>query len=111
MKAKIVIGALFALAALALGSGCDGGREGDRCNPNLSHNDCNGGLRCQVTTACGESYCCPSNPASSTNPYCNGDPGVNAACPAPDGGAEADTDTGAPDTGAADSGGGDAASD
>jgi hypothetical protein len=84
----ILCSLLFALAALGLANGCDGGREGERCNPSLSHDECNDGLTCQVTTSCGESYCCPSNPASSSSPYCNGNPGVNASCPTPDAGVE-----------------------
>ncbi len=57
-------------------SGCDGGREGDRCNPDLSHNDCNDGLTCVVPSTCVENYCCPTPSSASTNPYCNG-----MACP------------------------------
>jgi hypothetical protein len=55
-----------------------GGGEGERCNPDLSHNECNGSLTCQtvfdpVTLAtCGESYCCPVVPTTSSNGYCNG---------------------------------------
>jgi hypothetical protein len=73
-----------AAAALALSmaaGGCaegGGGGEGERCNPDLSHNECNGALTCQVVfdpvtlATCGESYCCPATPTTSSNGYCNG---------------------------------------
>ena len=77
--------ALAVIAALSLASvGCDGGHEGDRCNPSLSHDECNDGLSCQTPSTCVENYCCPSNASSSTNPYCNGT--LCPASPAPDGG-------------------------
>jgi hypothetical protein len=62
----------FALGAFVLTNGCDGGREGDRCNPNLSHNDCGSGLTCIQPSGCAENYCCPADPSKSSNPYCNG---------------------------------------
>lgn len=82
-------GALVFLTALALAlaGGCDGGREGERCNPALSHDECGVGLSCQQPGACAENYCCPAAAATSTNPYCNG-----AGCPpasAVDGGGDA----------------------
>ena len=62
--------------------GCDQGNEGDRCNPDLSHNECNSGLVCSgpgtsQPLACVENYCCPDPASSSSNPYCNGQ-----GCPA-----------------------------
>ena len=103
MKSKRMISAfLFACVLVAFGNGCDGGREGDRCNPNLSHNDCDDGLTCQITTNCGEAYCCPANPSTSASPVCNGSPEVNAACPAPE--AASPEDAGGGETGAADGG-------
>jgi hypothetical protein len=51
--------------------------EGDRCNPNLSHDDYNAGLTCQQPSTCVENYCCPNPASASTNPFCNG-----TACPA-----------------------------
>ncbi len=77
----LIVRARMALAvpliALALASsGCDGGHEGDRCNPDLSHNDCNDGLTCVTPSTCVENYCCPTPASASTNPFCNG-----AACP------------------------------
>ncbi len=58
---------------------CDEGNEGDRCNPNLSHDECNDGLTCQqplcamsTTRTEPENYCCPADPSKSSNPYCNG---------------------------------------
>ncbi len=65
------------IAALA----CEGGSEGDRCNPDLSHNDCNGALTCQQPATCVENYCCPTPASASSNPFCNG-----SACPAVDAG-------------------------
>ncbi len=70
-----VVGAIAAIAVLM--NGCDGGREGERCIPNLSHNDCGGGLTCMQPATCVESYCCPEDPTTSTNPFCNGQ-----GCPA-----------------------------
>ncbi len=58
---------------------CEQGREGDRCNPNLSHDECGSGLTCQQPENCPENYCCPTS-GTSTNPLCQ--PGCN-------GGAEA----------------------
>jgi hypothetical protein len=81
------------LGVLAVGNGCDGGREGERCNPNVSHNECDDGLTCVQPATCVENYCCPAGP--SANPYCNG-----AACPTPDASAQ----DAAPDTGTIDGG-------
>jgi len=89
---------------VALGNGCDGGREGERCNPALSHNDCDNGLTCQQPSTCAENYCCPADPTTSTNPYCNG-----AACPAVDAGpvdAGGGDDAAPGDSGTADGGAG-----
>lgn len=73
---------------LALAPGCDEqGAEGDRCNPYLSHNDCNSGLVCSghapasaIIPFCQENYCCPvdsnGNPTGS-NPNCQ--PGCNGS--------------------------------
>ncbi len=58
--------------AVTLFGACDGGNEGDRCNPDLSHNDCGAGLTCQTPSTCVENYCCPADPSTSTNNYCNG---------------------------------------
>ena len=73
---------------------CDEGNEGDRCNPDLSHDECNSGLVCSgpgtsQALACVENYCCPVPASASTNPYCNGQ-----GCPAPvdDAGATGDDD-------------------
>lgn len=80
-----------ALVALGLvvgaGNGCDGGGEGDRCNPLLSHDECGKGLSCMQPTTCVESYCCPSPSTSSANPFCNG-----LACPPADASADAPDD-------------------
>ena len=93
----IRIGALVLAAAsiIVLANGCDGGREGDRCNPAQSSNECGSGLTCQQPSTCVESYCCPADPSKSSSNYCNGN-----LCPPSDSGAPASDDSGA----AADSG-------
>jgi hypothetical protein len=94
--------ALVALAAslVSIANGCDGGREGERCNPSLSHNDCDDGLTCQQPSTCVENYCCPADPSKSANPYCNG-----AGCPTVDAGPpDSATGDSATDDGAADAG-------
>jgi hypothetical protein len=86
-------GSGFSLVGVALGLaltglGCSEAQEGDRCNPDLSHNDCNSGLICTVASQgppttgeqfspnapCAETYCCPAS-GDSTNPNCQ--PGCN----------------------------------
>src|SRR5580692_4946032 len=69
--------ASVSIAVLFLVIACDEGGEGDRCNPDLSHNDCNSGLICTIPSTCVEAYCCPADPSTSSNPYCNG-----MGCPA-----------------------------
>jgi hypothetical protein len=64
---------LVIAAGLALGGGggCQIGQEGERCNPNQSHDECGAGLACQNPPNCPEYYCCPTpDPTKSTNPYC-----------------------------------------
>jgi len=63
----------FAVALASL-FGCEQGSEGDRCNPDLSHDECNAGLSCQQPPSCPENYCCPTTGGSS-NPFCQ--PGCN----------------------------------
>lgn len=77
------IAAFVCLAAFF--AACDGGNEGDRCNPDLSHDDCSAGLTCQTPSTCVENYCCPSDPSKSTDDYCNG-----KNCPPADDDASAD---------------------
>ncbi len=72
---RIVVLTVIVLTALLSGVACNEGREGDRCNPVSAANgedECGSGLSCQTLSVCMESYCCPSNPATSTNGYCNG---------------------------------------
>ena len=88
---RVALTLAVALVSIALlGNGCAGGGEGDRCNPNLSHNECDNGLTCVQPSTCAESYCCPSDPAKSSNGYCNG-----SLCPQPEGGTDAGTDVAA----------------
>jgi hypothetical protein len=86
----------FACAIALFGSACDGGNEGDRCNPDLSHNDCSAGLTCQTPSTCVENYCCPADPSTSTNNYCNG----KNCPPATDAETSVGDDAGAEDAGA-----------
>lgn len=92
VAARVATLALVAAGLAVLVGGCDGGREGDRCVPTSlrSSDECGSGLSCQQIGACGESYCCPSDPTKSSNPYCNGS--GFAGCPAPDAGDDASTD-------------------
>ncbi|MGD0674902.1 MAG: hypothetical protein ABSC94_05750 [Polyangiaceae bacterium] len=82
--AAIAVGCVVAAIASGCGEG-GGGGEGDRCNPYLSHNECNGSLTCQTVYlpataygstqgyfSCGESICCPTPASSSTNVACTG---------------------------------------
>jgi hypothetical protein len=68
---RIALFVAFVFGAAVFGA-CDGGNEGDRCNPDLSHNDCSAGLTCQTPSTCVENYCCPADPSKSSNDYCNG---------------------------------------
>jgi hypothetical protein len=72
-RIRIALGFLTAVLALASG-GCEVGKEGDRCNPDLSHDECGSGLSCQQPTNCAENYCCPAS-GTSTNVFCQ--PGCN----------------------------------
>jgi len=69
-----IISCAFAVVLLAGGIGaCDGGKEGDRCNPlQTDHNECGAGLSCQMPSSCVENYCCPTPASKSSDPYCNG---------------------------------------
>ena len=83
---RAFVGALGMAAVMAV-AGCDQGKEGDRCNPDLSHDECNSGLTCQQPSTCAENYCCPTPASSSSNPYCNGEgcpPALDAALDAGD---------------------------
>lgn len=78
-----LVGALVALA-----SACEtGGKEGDRCNPLVLQDECNGGLHCRPAT-CSEAYCCPTA-RSSADPHC-----IAEGCPDPDAGNEDASDAG-----------------
>jgi hypothetical protein len=72
MKTRIFESFTVAVAALTAGAalaGCDGGSEGDRCNPDLSHDECSSGLVCSQPDFCPENYCCPTKGPFSS-PYC-----------------------------------------
>lgn len=73
--------ALVGVFFIFMGMACNEGREGDRCNPVSAANgedECGSGLSCQMPSTCVENYCCPKDPSTSTNGYCNG-----MLCPAP----------------------------
>src|SRR5579872_154111 len=80
-SSRIMSLAALVVGMVLLGAGCHEGAEGDRCNPVAAANgedECNSGLSCQTPFTCVESYCCPADLATSTNPFCNG-----MMCPAP----------------------------
>jgi hypothetical protein len=73
----------FAFLVVVIALGCEQGREGDRCNPSLSHDECGSNLSCQQPENCPENYCCPISGASTNafcQPGCNG--GLEAICTA-----------------------------
>jgi hypothetical protein len=91
---------VFAFGVAFVASACDGGNEGDRCNPDLSHNDCGAGLTCQTPSTCVENYCCPADPTTSSNNYCNGKNCPPAADADTSGGDDASDDASAEDASA-----------
>ena len=97
-----ITSAVFALVgAAALATGCNQGAEGDRCNPDLSHDECGAGLHCTQPVDCPETYCCPTS-GNSNNQYCQpGCAGGQASICAAGGDADCPTDGG----GGTDSGG------
>lgn len=89
--------AAFALATVTGATACNQGSEGDRCNPSLSHDECNDGLVCSQPVDCPENYCCPAN-GESSNPNCQaGCSGGQASICAS--GGDADCDSGSSGTG------------
>jgi hypothetical protein len=66
-RLRVVFAAFVATALVT--PACDVGKEGERCNPLLTNDECGSGLSCQEPTDCPESYCCPTM-GTSTNPYC-----------------------------------------
>jgi hypothetical protein len=88
-----VLVAVFASSVALVG--CNQGQEGDRCNPDLSHNECDKGLTCQQPPQCPENYCCPAS-GESSNPNCQAGctPGGVAALCATDPAASACVDSG-----------------
>ncbi len=82
--------ATIALVLLA----CNQGSQGDRCNPNLSHDECNSGLSCMSPPLCPEAYCCPTD--SNGNLLPNSDPNCQVGC---NGGAASACNAGADDAG------------
>ena len=108
LKRRLFARVAIGLTALALGVvavACEQGAEGDRCNPDLSHNECNAGLVCTQPENCPESYSCPAN-GSSADPFCQ--PGCNgglaAICEVTPDAAACQPDAGTDDAGSADGG-------
>jgi hypothetical protein len=80
---------LFALGAAVAAACTIGGNEGDRCNPLVERDECQGLNRC-TAFSCSEAYCCPTD-HKSTDPHCNvGDPCPDAS--AEEAGSDATTD-------------------
>ncbi|HEY3818252.1 MAG TPA: hypothetical protein VGL81_13825 [Polyangiaceae bacterium] len=73
-RSRIGVAVFFLAGVLAVGSGCNVGNEGERCNPNLSHDECGTGLTCTQPKDCPENYCCPTA-GTSSNAFCQ--PGCN----------------------------------
>jgi hypothetical protein len=82
--------AAFAVVLFA----CNQGSQGDRCNPNLSHDECNSGLSCVSPPLCPEAYCCPTDANGNLLP--NSDPNCQIGC---NGGAASACNAGADDAG------------
>jgi hypothetical protein len=40
------------VSTVSLATGCNQGAEGDRCNPDLSHDECGSGLQCTQPLDC-----------------------------------------------------------
>jgi hypothetical protein len=88
--ALLSIGGVVAFGA----GGCNVGNEGERCNPDLSHDECGAGLSCTQPQYCPENYCCPTS-GTSNNPYCQtGCNGGQASICAAGGDADCDPDAG-----------------
>jgi hypothetical protein len=68
VRRHFLLAVAIGLAAAVLG--CAQGAEGDRCNPDLSHNECNAGLTCQNPDLCPENYCCPDPVTPESSPFC-----------------------------------------
>jgi hypothetical protein len=108
---SLVGAAILSIGAVALfaAGGCNVGNLGERCNPDLSHDECGAGLVCTQPALCPENYCCPPPPApgqpapANQNPYCmtgcNG--GQASICAA---GGDADCEGGAEEEAGADAG-------
>ncbi len=78
-----IIAALGFVTCLALAfssvfaGGCNvGPKEGDSCNGLVQEDECIENTTCQTIGSCSQTYCCPSDPSTSTDPHCNG-----ALCP------------------------------
>jgi hypothetical protein len=64
--------AFVACGVVVLSNGCSKGpKEGEICNALIAQNECSEGT-CQLIGSCTTGYCCPTDPSTSTSPFCNG---------------------------------------
>jgi hypothetical protein len=101
LSTRSTISCFVIACALVIGGagGCEIGQEGERCNPDLSHDECGAGLACTQPVDCPESYCCPTS-GNSSNPYCQpGCSGGQASICAAGGDADCPTEAGGSDGG------------
>lgn len=73
MRSQLVLTCAFVACALVvLSNGCnEPAKEGDPCNALIAHDECTEGT-CQIIGSCTVGHCCPADPSTSKNPYCNG---------------------------------------
>ena len=73
MRSHLLITSAFVACALVvLANGCnEPAKEGDPCNALIEHDECTEGT-CQIIGSCTVGHCCPADPSTSKNPFCNG---------------------------------------
>ena len=86
IRARAAAAVLVVLVAGA--GGCEGGKEGDRCNALSTDDGCGAGLSCVAPTSCAETVCCPAGPSSA--------PECQACATAGDGGSDGAPANGGP---------------
>ena len=95
----------FTIAGWLVLSACSNNGEGERCQFNNNHDDCENGLSCLQASQVNPSYnssdrCCPADRSTATHPACTllQNPVAGDSAPPPDTG-PANPDTGTTDTG------------
>lgn len=73
IASRIVIVTSALAVSIGTASSCASPREGERCNSDLSHDECASHLTCTIPTNCSYAVCCPAA-GTSSNPACS-------ACP------------------------------